>query len=58
MPSSRALVSLLPGFSPLDNYFGGSLDAFEKAATGGFDFTTLSVGFPQQGHRFGIRLGA
>ena len=26
----------------LDNYFGGSLDAFEKAATGGFDFTTLS----------------
>lgn len=25
----------------LDNYFGGSLDAFEKAATGGFDFTVL-----------------
>ena len=25
----------------LDNYFGGSLDAFKKAATSGFDFTTL-----------------
>ena len=25
----------------LDNYFGGSLDAFEKAATSGFDFTAL-----------------
>ena len=26
----------------LGNYFGGSLDAFEEAATNGFDFTTLS----------------
>ena len=25
----------------LENYFGGNLDAFEEAATGGFDFTTL-----------------
>lgn len=25
----------------LDNYFGGSLDVFEKAATSGFDFTVL-----------------
>ena len=25
----------------LDNYFGGNLDAFEKAATSGFNFTTL-----------------
>ena len=26
----------------LDNYFGGSLDKFEKAAISGFDFTVLS----------------